>query len=410
MEIFAPGVQATTTTEIYSRQDMAELTRDLISRAEEVRVVLNRYRPRNPYPRGWVPFEPLCQNCMRIGHAKALRIQNDEVHFECPCGHVGSSPLHLGKLNWRLEWPALWKLLQVDIEPFGKDHAAPGGSRESCKVIAETVLKIEAPFGIPYEWVGLAEGGRDMGDMDSSDFVGFGPKEWLAVSDPEVLRFLFAQTPIKRRIMLDLARVDAYHQVYDQAEAAHYAQSKGDEAMSYEISQLSPPPEGAPYQLAYRHAALLAQVAPAGNLLEWSLGRLRDSGFLERPLSPYERERIERRLNQSLLWADTYGPDEVRVELLESLPVEIRKGLSKKEKAGLTMLLSRLSGVPWNEESIKEAMIALTSGGDLPVSTKRFFASLYRVLLGKSSGPRAAPLLALLERDIVLNRLKEAGA
>ncbi|MFQ5553457.1 MAG: hypothetical protein ACE5EW_07035, partial [Thermoplasmata archaeon] len=78
------------------------------------------------------------------------------------------------------------------------------------------------------------------------------------------------------------------------------------------------------------------------------------------------------------------------------------------EKEALMRLHDALADVPWREEAIKEAMVRLTNE-DLPVSTTRFFAALYTVLLGKPSGPRAAPLLAVLERDFVLRRLEQAG-
>jgi lysyl-tRNA synthetase class 1 len=408
LEVFAPGVQVTTTTELYQREEMKALVLDLVSRAEEVREVLNRYRPRNPYPRGWIPFEPLCNACRRIGAARAIEVRGEEIFYECECGDRGSSPLEMGKLNWRLEWPALWKVLGVDVEPFGKDHAAPGGSRDSCRVIAETVLGITAPFGIPYEWVGYAEAGQDMGDMDSSDFRGFGPREWLEVADPEVLRFLFANTPVRRRVVLDLSKMDVYHQQYDQAEESYYSGSKDDQSRSYDLSQLGPLPEEMPYQLPYRHAALLSQVAPKGEILEWSIQRLKDTGLLDRPLAEEEAARVERRLRQSLEWARRYAPANVRVDLLETLPEEVRQQLSEEDRKSLSLLAERLRDIPWREDSIKECMVSLTSGGELPVSTKRFFTVLYTIFLGEPSGPRAAPLLSVLDRDFVLGRLEDA--
>jgi lysyl-tRNA synthetase class 1 len=55
----------------------------------------------------------------------------------------------------------------------------------------------------------------------------------------------------------------------------------------------------------------------------------------------------------------------------------------------------------WSEEKIKEAFIAVTSrlGEDL---VKSFYTYFYRLLSGKDSGPRAAPLLALLGRELSL--------
>ncbi|MFQ6013564.1 MAG: lysine--tRNA ligase [Thermoplasmata archaeon] len=409
MERFAPGVVVTRTTDLYRTEEMQALVRQLADRADEVREIVNRYRPRNPHPRGWIPFEPLCLTCRRIGESRALGFTDGEVEYACECGGKGSSPLELGKLNWRIEWPALWSLLQVDVEPFGKDHATPGGSRETSQVLVETVLGIRAPFGIPYEWVGYAHNGEDQGDMDSSGFVGFGPETWLELADPEVLRFLFASVPIRRRLVLDLAQVDAYHQRYDQAEAAHYEGSEDEASRAYLLAQLAPPPEEAPFQLPYRHASLLAQVAPADDRAGWALARLNETGLLAGESSAWERDRIARRLDQARRWAQAYAPALLRVEVQRELPAEAAAGLEASEKEALGLLHAALSDVPWQEGAIKEAMVRLTQGGDLPVSTKRFFAALYTVLLGKPSGPRAAPLLAVLDRTFVLGRLEEAS-
>lgn len=409
LDRFASGVAVSTTTELYRREDMQRWVRDLVGRAEEIRPVVNRYRPRNPHPEGWLPFDPYCPTCRRIGHARALRVEGEEVAFACECGERGSSSLELGKLNWRLEWPVLWAILQVDVEPFGKDHAAPGGSRESCQVIAESVLGIRPPFGIPYEWVGYAVGGEDRGDMASSDFLGFGPREWLDVADPEVLRFLFARTPEKRRLVLDLGRVDAYHDDYDRACAAYYAADGGDEPRTYALSQLSAPPPEAPQRLPYRHASLLVQVAPSEDPLPWVLRRLRDTGMLEGDPSPTDQEGMARRLRQADAWVRSHAPPDLRVNLQAELPPQV-EALEAAQRRALGLLEECLQPVRWREDAIKEAMVQLTRGGDLPVSTRRFFVALYTALLGVPSGPRAAPLLSVLDREFVLRRLREAAA
>ncbi len=410
LESFADGVVTTRTTEIYKRPEMKEIVHKLVSVAEEVRRVVNRYRPRNPHPKGWLPFEPMCKQCHRIGQGRTLNIQGEEVEYECDCGDRGVSHMEEGKLNWRLEWPALWAVLQVDIEPFGKDHAAPGGSRESCKVISEELLRRQAPFGIPYEFVGYSEGGVDRGDMGSSDFLGFGPKDWLDLAEPEVLRFQVANVPVRRRIVLDLGKMDTYHQAYDQAEAAYYDGQETPDARSYSLSLLTPPLTERPYRLAYKHAALLAQVAPQENSLDWAVRRLEDTGLLQRPLTPFETDQAARRLRQALKWVKNYGPEDDRVQLLATLPREVREALTAEAREALSILRSQLESLPWREETVKDAMVELTGSGDLPLSTKKFFAALYTVFLGKPSGPRAAPLLVVLDKNFVLERLKASSS
>jgi len=412
LDRFAPGIGVISTTEVYSRQDMKDLVIELIGKREAVREVVNRYRLRKPYPPDWVPFEAYCEKCLRVGNAKTLELLNAYlVRYECECGHSGKSPIEKGKLNWRLEWPALWKVLKVDIEPFGKDHAAPGGSRDSCKEIATKIMGIEPPFPIPYEWVGLGKAGKDLGDMGSSDFVGFTPKQWLEIGDPEVIRYAYFFNPVSRRVLLDLGKVDAYHDTYDTAERAYHSTDRNEEdevaARSFGLAQIDVTMEEMPFQLSYRHAAYLSQISPPESRLRWCIERLRDTDMLSTRLTPFEEGRIERRLAQAGRWVSLYSPEN-KVVLLEELTADIREQLDQNDLDALAAYLKAAEKADWREDAIKESMVALTKGGKLPVDTSRFFRDLYLVLLGQERGPRAAPFLAVLKKEWVLYRLRES--
>ena len=411
LDRFTPDIRIVTTTDAYKNPEMQAVVRDLVARAESVRAVVNKYRARHPYPPGWLPFEAFCEHCGKIG-ARTLGLRNHVAEYECPkCGAKGTSSIEKGKLNWRLEWPALWKVYHVDIEPFGKDHATPGGSRDSCKEICETILATRAPMGIPYEWVAQSDRGKELGDMGSSDFIGFTPRAWLAIGDPEVLRYVYVFNPIFRRIVLDLSRVDGMHDTYDMAETAYFSEERegdeDDQARSYELAALGPIPEDEPFQLSYRHASFLAQIAPKEDRLEWCLRRMTDTGLLDRDLTDWERARVARRIEQSLAWVEAYVPEN-KVTLLEALTPQVTAQLDEKDRAALTAYADRASGAAWTEDAIKESMVSLTKTGKLPVETSRFFRDLYLVLLGKERGPRAAPFLAVLPKDWVVKRLRDA--
>ena len=408
---FAPDVHPVTTSDIYGWPPMHSLIQDLAERREEVRAVVNRYRERKPYPEGWIPFEPRCESCRRIGKAKALAITEREAEYECECGHSGRSLLQHGKLNWRLEWPALWKLLRVDIEPFGKDHATPGGSRDSCKEIARTVMGFEPPFGIPYEWVAHGVNGVDQGDMDSSDFNGFGPGAWLQVASPEVLRFLFAVNPIARRVVLDLSKVDVYHDQYDLAAGLRHQKSENNDeanqARSFELAQLEASDPGG-WVLRYRQAAYLSQIAPREETVAWVERRLQGSGILERELTAMERASLSARLEFARTWVEKYSPEN-RIVLLEHLAADVTAKLDETDRGALRAFAAKAAETAWREEDLKATMVGLTRSGSLGVDTSRFFRDIYLALLGTERGPRAAPFLAVLDREWVLQRLREAS-
>jgi lysyl-tRNA synthetase, class I len=273
-------------------------------------------------------------------------------------------------------------------------------------------MHFRPPMGIPYEWVGIADRGKDLGDMGSSDFLGFSPVQWVEVADPEVLRYLYVHTPIFRRIVLDLYRVDAYHDGYDQAEDRFYAGKRDaeeeDQARSYALAQLSQPPEGKPFALSYRHAAFLAQISPQADRVEWCLRRLRDTGILTRRLTDFETDRVRRRLEQGGRWVERYAPEN-KVVLLEQLPKEVLAQLTPEDRESLGIFAKRVDSTEWREDAIKEGMVTLTEEGNLPVDTPRFFRNLYLVLVGQEKGPRAAPFLSVLDKKFVVARLLEAA-
>src|SRR5438309_1808621 len=92
----------------------------------------------------------------------------------------------------------------------------------------------------------------------------------------------------------------------------------------------------------------------------------------------------------------------------ESPPFGARRDPPTRRDA-LRTFAARVASVRWTEEAIKESMVSLTKSGSLPVDTNRFFRDLYLVLLGSERGPRAAPFLAVLEKEWVLRRLKDAA-
>ncbi len=410
LDRFANDVKVVTTTQLYEREDMDSIIHDIVGRKDEVREIVNRYRGERKYGEDWIPFEPYCPSCGKIGIAKALEFKGDSVSYSCSCGGEGSSPLKLGKLNWRIEWPALWKLLDVDIEPFGKDHATPGGSRESCVEIADKILGIEAPFGIAYEWVGHSQKGKDLGDMSSSGFSGFTPMDWLEVAEPEVLKYIYLKNDISKRVVLDMAKMDVYYDAFDGAEGSFYKKERDKEeendAFSWRFATRGKRTKG--FLLAFRHAALLSQILPQEGEVDWAINRLKDTGMIKGELSPEDVEMLKVRLSLAKRWVERYVPEH-KIKLLETLPKEIKSRFKDEDRAALNIFAGSLESIEWNEESIKGTMVALTKSGRLQIDTKRFFRNIYVVFIGSEKGPRAAPFLSLLDRDFVLKRLREAA-
>jgi len=421
---FAESVEVVTTADMYKMDRMKDFIRRTIIARDRVREVLNKYRGARKYEEDWIPFEPICEGCGKVGHAKALDVDLDrwEVRYKCAyCGYEGTTSLTNGKLPWRVEWVGVWYTLGVDFEPYGKDHAMPGGSRDSAAELAREVYGVEPPEGLWYEWVGYAVGGRDLGDMGSSDFIGVTPREWLEVAEPEVLRFIYLFNEPTKRVVLSMENVPQYTDFFDRAERLYFGVEKPSpreesylELMvkSYEFSYVGDPPDVPPVSFPYLHAVALSQVLPqdleGDELLEAALKRLKSTGVLKvNSLDEFSVSRIKGRIVRARAWVRRYAPSHYRIKLLDVLPDRIKRSLNDVQREKLAKLLEEFKRVEvWNEDGVKRAMINIPR--ESRNVERQFFEAVYLIFFGEPQGPRIAPYLAMLDKEFVLNRIKEA--
>ena len=416
LDDFSRDAQVLSTTEIYQWPQMQELVRQALEKRELVRQVVNRYRTRSPRPEGWIPVDVVCDNCLRISSTIVLDVDLDAytADYQCSaCGYEGTTSITRGKLSWRVEWAAIWKVLEVGFEPFGKDHATPGGSRDSAKEVAERVFQFKPPFPYAYEWVGIIEGGVDQGDMGSSDFRGFTPRDWLSVASGESLRYLFLKNRPMKRVTLGLEYVPTYEGQYDRAERVYYGLDKASQGeaedirRTYQLARLTPPPPKPPIQIPYLHAALLSQILPKENTLEAALERLSNSGLIPKKLTKEERAYIALRLERAGRWVRLYAPPNQRIQLLDQPPPGLANQVTPRLRTLFQQLLDRLDPDNWTEEAIREAMKQVTSPlRKDPPTQREFFRLIYQAFFGRDAGPRIAPFLALNDPNLALSRLR----
>lgn len=399
-------IKAIPTHELY-HGILQEFIIETFKKREKVINILNKYRG-TKIGADWIPFQPICSRCGRINSTRSIEvINNEKIRYKCMyCGYEGITDLSNGKLSWRIEWVGIWRVLNVDFEPYGKDHAVPGGSRDSCVDLAINVYGFKPPEGFPFEWVALRVENEDK-DMTSSGFIGITPREWLEIAHPHIYRFLILKTPPMKRIVIDLRAIPQYYNQYFRAERIYYGVEKArneDEKVllsrSYELSYpRGEPPSKIPEQVPYTHLAILSQIIPRELWKTEGIRRLKMSGNLPENPSGYGVKRIIEIIEKAFNWVNKYGPPELRIELLpepsrkiiESIPREHREILKKMGRE-----FEKLDN--WSEENIKNIMINVTKNLS-PDERRRFYQSFYKLFLGKPSGPRAAPLLAILGRE-----------
>lgn len=412
LDDFGIDVKIYSGAEIYRSGKMAGPIRTALENADKIRTILNRYRYK-PLPEDWLPYDALCERCGKLATTRSLGWHDNYVSYRCEggdyvagCGHEGEADFTKGqgKLTWRVEWPARWKLLGVTCEPFGKDHAVVGGSYDTGKLIARQVFKCNAPYPVPYEWVSL-KGKR----MSSSEGVVFTLPQWLEIAEPDLLRyFIFRSKPMKaKEFDPGLAMLDLYDE-YDLVEQVHFglveasARKREQFKRIYQLSQLRKTPRRRVQRVPFRFATVLAQVIRDKKN---AINILTSRGMLTDP-SKFDIELAFRRLNCARNWVSKHAPERLRFKVAETLPTEAVRILTKKQKQGLTQLAADLSSRDFNPVELHNHIYELAER--LSLKAPELFKAIYLALLGRESGPRVGNFISVLDKEFVISRLREA--
>lgn len=357
----------------------------------------------------WSPFRPLCPDCGRLTAARVTGFDREAgvVRAACDCGWSGEvPPAGGGKLTWRVDWPARWRITGCTFEPFGKDHATAGGSWDTGWRIARDVFGYEPPGHVLYEWISL----KGMGDMASSKGNVISVDEMLEAVPPEVLRFLILDRQPRRAIELDPGQgVVSLIGEYDRRGR------ENPEDRAFQLSHVSGDP---PCPVSFPHLVTAVQVAEA-TLLGRAQGDaaavsdddrdeelqeiLRRSGV---DLSDEgERRATLRRARHARAWIARWAPEDQRFTLSPDLPEEAA-ALTIEQRAFLGDLASALAPGMDGQAVHDEIYAARDRAG---IKTKQAFQAIYLTFLGTERGPRAGLFLASLDPGWVQERLLEAA-
>ena len=405
------------TTEMYLKTKMKKIISEIMGKREEVRKIANKFRGEAKKPPGWIPFNPLCNKCHVISpqftEAVSIDLNNWTAEYHCSkCDDHGISSMESGKLDWRLEWAAIWRFLDVDFEPFGKDHAMAGGSRESCSALAREALGFEPPRGQPFEFVSLLVEGRSV-EMTSSGGVSFDFDEWPRVAEPEVLKYWYLIMKPMKHLEFSPSRIPYLVNEYDRAEAVYFEVEKPQDPQialamkrSYELAHNESPPEEMPIQVPYDHAAMVSQIVADLSDYEAVLEVLRRTAAIPVKTSEESTDYVLERIRRAHYWTTEYAPPRYRIKTLPRIPEEVKRQLREKEIVALASLADSLEAREWTPVDLK-AEIYRIAREVTKMSPKRFFQIIYLVFFGQKSGPQLAPFILSLDKESVVTRLRE---
>jgi len=393
------------THELYEQGKFAEMIDAALTKRDRVVEILTEVSKREKIE-NYAPYTPLCPRCGKFVKQPDLdSYRFPYIGYRCDsCGHEGSADIRKGdgKLAWRLEWPAKWKMFNVSAEPFGKDHAAAGGSYDTGKLIVEEIFNGVPPHPIPYEFVQL----KGFGQMHKSTGSSVTGIDAISMTPPEVLTYAFLRVNPERHIDYDsgIGILDMADE-YDRMESLYFeggaTEAEENAVRAYALSKHNRIPKKMPLHIPYRHLVNVVQMADG---LDGVLKILERNGDFEGATAE-DRERLEQRVECVRFWLNGFAPDIVKFSVSKTMP---DAKLTDDEKAYMRTLVPLLSASEWNAESIHN--VVSEAGKNSKIGTKGGFQALYRILIKRTSGPRLGHFLATMEKDFVIGRIKEASS
>ena len=391
-------------SEMYTKGEYNESIQMALENTKKIRSILEMLSGRK-LPKDWLPFNVKCERCGRLSTTHPALYEYPMVEYTCECGHSGEVDIRKGgqgKLPWRVDWPARWKMLGVTFEPCGKDHATVGGTRETGAKISEEIYHYPPPGLLVYEFILL----KGMGAMHSSKGTAVSGEEMLQMTPPEVLRFIIMRNQPNRHIVFDsglglLTLVDEY----DKEEEVYFGKEEELKGMKefkkiYELSQPYHIPKTMPLHLPYRHLVTVVQIAKTWSEVQEILTR---TGQLPEKLKKEDEDHLRERADHVRFWLANFAPDDVKFEIQDTLP---NVTLTTDQRTVLVAFKDKIPRLSWDPEKIHSTIYEISEEHNIPIKTA--FQAIYQILLGQEKGPRAGYFLSNLPKEFVLTRVTEA--
>lgn len=299
------------------------------------------------------------------------------------------------KLDWRIDWPARWWQLGVNAEPFGRDHATKGGSYDTGKAIVEEVLGGAAPVPVPYQFINRAGETKKMSKSAGNTVT---ISELLEILPPEIVRFFVLRYAADKQLFFD--QTDGVIRIIDEYAELLAKTDKTEEDQLLLHLCTSTLSQNTISNVPFSHlvASYQAALGDADKTLD-IIRRTEHGGIVDE-----QAETIKKELGYIKNWLAAWAPEDVKFSLRES--IDDASDLNDLQKDFLTQLAEKISQAPedadgeWFHKAIYDLKDAT---GLLP---KEMFSTLYKVIIGKNSGPRAGWFLSILPRDWLVRRLK----
>jgi lysyl-tRNA synthetase class 1 len=404
-------VRAVSQTEMYTSGAYREQILLAMRERRRIDEILGRHRTKKvdaddddaPAASGeYYPYRVYCETCDRDATTiSGYDDETTELTYTCAFGHGGTVRLdtfNRGKLVWKVDWPMRWAYEGVTFEPSGVDHTAPNSSYTVGSQIIREVFGAEPPIGPMYAFVGIA----GMAKMSSSRGGVPTAADALSIVEPPLLRWLYARRRPNQSFTISFDQ--EVHRLYDEwdalgARVTAGTASRGDLAAYARSARTATGPLPAtPRPLPYRMLASIVDVTTGDD--EQTLRILRDLDP-EHPVTSLDE--VRPRLDRAANWVRTQLDPEQRTHVRDEPDLAILASLDDTERESLRLLVEgldehwSLDGLTTLVYGVPKRMLGLppdvSPTPELKSAQRAFFALLYRLLIGRETGPRLPTLL-----------------
>lgn len=345
----------------------------------------------------WQPIQILDQSSGMLNTAKFLEFDYDQLtaSYIGEDGNQYQADAKLGqiKLDWRLDWPARWKMYGVQVEGFGREHATKGGSFDTGKVLIKEIFGGLSPIPVPYDIISLKGESKKMSSSLGNLVTLLNS---LEIIPPEILRyFTFKSRPEKQLNFDPEMGLYVLMDEYSRTEAETLTGGEPEFKRAWQIANLS----GEQHVIStvpFSHMVTLYQTTSGD--LDMIFELLKRTGHAK-PAKD-QRPAIERELSYIQKWLENYAPEKVKFSILAQ-PSQTH--YSDAERQFLETLADKLKASSMGPDEIHNEVYetAVASG----IKPAEAFKLLYGLFIGKDYGPKIGFFLSCLDKEFVLARL-----
>ena len=412
------GVRVTeiSQTQMYTSGAYAEQIITAMRRRAEIGAVIRRYQTKKTEvddeerQSEYFPFKPYCATCGRDNTTvTAFDDDTTEITYTCACGAAhGPTPITqvAGKLVWKVDWPMRWAYEHVTFEPAGVDHSSPGSSYSVGEHLVQEIFGGKMPLHFQYSFVGTSGQAK----MSSSTGGAPTPLDALEIFEAPLLRWLYARKRPSESITLAFG--DEVGRVYDEWDALTRKVADGTalpaQAAIYTRSATTadgklPQTE---HTVAFRTLASIFDITAGDE--EQELRIVRDLSP-ETPIATLDQ--VRPRLDCAQAWVTEYVPAADRTRVREQADAALLGSLGEEDRQALKLLADGMAK-DWSLDGLTTLLYGipkLTRGmpisalptPELKTAQRGWFILLYRLLIGKDTGPRLPTLLLALGQEKV---------